>query len=100
MGCVQKLLVLQATERALMSVRSEHSLAERSLMQPLPSQSGDVFAAPLSVLARRWLGGGGPVQLRHVVDGNGEDQSVWIIGNDEDRPCGEIATGNQAMEID
>jgi hypothetical protein len=94
---IEQFHVPQTTERALLAICAQHTLAEDLLMQPAAEQRCHV--SPARILATVEDGGVGRVALPRgsgrqrlrVVDRNSEGQSRRIVGDDKDRPLRQVS---------
>ena len=105
-GGVEQLVVPEAAERALSSVRSQHPFTKPPLMEPDLELARHV-AAPLVTAGfivegyrRRRIAEGKHVQHAGIVELDREPEPGRLVADDEDRPSGEIAPGEQTIEVD
>jgi hypothetical protein len=94
---VQKLPVAQTTNRAAFSIRSQHTLAEPGLMEPVASLDCHVGATSIGALVSEQRASG---EHRAIVDRYVERQMSRIVSYDIDWPLGQVPSRNDSTEID
>ncbi len=101
MGRVQKFLVTEPAERALALVGLEHPLAKPSLVEsPADRRGGVTSARDVGIFVELIDRVGRPqTDVGGIIDGHGEREPARLVAHDEDRPCSQVASGDDSVEI-